>query len=148
MRKTIETLCTLVLWAIFIVGSCKAVFDFVSKSDDGEMIFAHLKLISIAPVLATIIFVSMLVAVRLSKTQTTKKTMPNEHGAQWSAEELINAQTGKMVDLHFPSTGLACHVVAREKLALVLHSENTTVHLKVVPQSAEEPALALLSQSL
>ncbi|MBO9668782.1 MAG: hypothetical protein J7501_18430, partial [Bdellovibrio sp.] len=111
MRKIIETLSTLTLWAVFIVGSGMALFDFFYKTDASEMMMAHLRLISIAPLMAVIIFGSMLVAVRFSKDSKAKKTVPNEHAAQWSVEELANAQTGKVVDLHFPSTGLACHVV-------------------------------------
>lgn len=148
MRKIIETLSTLLLWTVFIAGSCKAVAEFFSKSVSGEMMWEHLKLISIAPVLAVIIFASMLVAVRFSKFQTAKKTVVNEHAAQWTAEELVLAQTGKVVDLTFPSTGLACHVVARDEAAATIHSENTTVHLKLVPASADENAVALVSHSV
>jgi hypothetical protein len=147
MRKIIETTSTLALWIVFIVGSSLAVFDYFFNAEAAEKISSHLTLISLAPLFAVLIFGSMLIAVRFSKNDTTKKTIANEHTVQWSAEELAYAQSGKLVDLHFSSTGLACQVVAREEVASILHHENQTVHVTIVPQKSEEPALALLPQA-
>lgn len=147
MRKIIETASTLVLWTIFIVGSSFAIADLVLKTENSELIMAHLSLISLAPLFAALIFAAMLVSVRFSKFQLMKKTIASEHAIQWSTEELTHAQSGKMVDLHFPGTGLACHVVTRDDAAAVLHSEKTTVHLKVVPQTSDDSVGALLPQA-
>lgn len=147
MRKIIETASTLVLWAIFLVGSSLAIADLIFKTENSELILAHLTLISLAPLFAVLIFAAMLIAVRFSKFKLVKRMISSEHQVQWSAEELVHAQSGKMIDLHFPGTGLACHVVPRDNAAEVLHSEMTTVHLKVVPQTSDESVGALLPQA-
>lgn len=138
MRKIIETTSTLALWAVWFVGSGYAISEFFFSADVSKKALAHFTLISWSPVMAVVIFGLMLLAVRLSKTDTTKKTIPSEHSVQWSAEDLLNAQNGKVVDLLFPAPGLACHVKTRDEAATVLHSDNQTVHLKVVSPVASE----------
>lgn len=138
MRKIIETTSTLALWAVWIIGSGYAISEFFFNSAVSKKAMVHFSLISWSPVIAAGIFGLMLLAVRLSKVETTKKTIPSEHSVQWSAEDLINAQNGKVVDLVFPAPGLTCHVQTREDVAAVLHSEKQTVHLKVASPAASE----------
>lgn len=147
MRKIIETTSTLVLWAIWIIGSSLAISDFLF-SEISKKILVHLSYIAWSPVMAILVFGSMLLAVRFAKNDTTKKAIANAHKVQWTTEELAQAQSGKMVDLHFAGTGIECQVVAREEVASVLHNENQTMHVTVAPQTAAEQAIALLPQAL
>jgi|GEM_PF-5288365 hypothetical protein len=141
MRKIIETASTLALWAVFIIGSSIAISDFFFATEASELMKLHLTLVAWAPLVAIVIFGAMLYSVRTSKFELKKKTLPSEHSVQWTAEELMAAQTGKVVDLHFPAPGLACQVVAREEAATVLHAENKTVEVKVaMPAAGVEPA--------
>ncbi|WP_413581898.1 hypothetical protein [Bdellovibrio sp. HCB288] len=146
MRKIIETTSTLALWVVFIVGSSLAIFDFFFNKEEAQNILSHLTLISLSPLFAVCIYVGMLIVVRFSNYKPIKKNISCEHAVNWSEAAFALAQSGKVVDLHFPAAGLNCHVVARNEVATVLHSENQTVHVTVVPQKSEEPALALLSQ--
>lgn len=138
MRKIIETTSTLILWAVFIIGSTTAVLDFFFNADASEMIKSHLSVIALTPLFAVLFLGGMLIAVRFSKFDNTKKTIPSEHTILWTAEDLANAQSGKVVDLHFAGSGLACQVVARAEAATVLHIENQTVHVTVAPIKVEE----------
>ncbi len=148
MRKLIETGSTLALWAVFISGSSIAIFDFFFNADAAEKITSHLTLISLAPLYAALIFGAMMIVVRFSKfDNTVKKAIPSEHTVQWSAEELLNAQTGKVVDLHFAGAGLACQVVSRDEVAHILHAENKTVHVTVASQTSDESVITLVRQA-
>jgi hypothetical protein len=147
MRKLIETGCTLILWAVFISGSSIAIFDFFFSNEAAEKIWAHMAVVGWAPFFAVLIFGSMLFLVRVSKFEHTKKTIPSEHTVQWSAEELLNAQHGKVVDLHFAGAGLACQVVTRDEVASILHAENKTVHVTVAAQTTEESVMGLVRQA-
>ena len=138
MRKIIETTSTLALWMVWIIGSGYAISEFFFNDAVSKKAMLHFSLISWSPVIALGIFGLMLIAVRLSKVETAKKMIPSEHSVQWSAEDLVNAQNGKVVDLIFPAPGLTCHVQTRDEAALVLHSEKQTVHLKVVTPTASE----------
>ncbi|MGE5085167.1 MAG: hypothetical protein ACM3MG_02640 [Bacillota bacterium] len=145
MRKIIETTSTLVLWVIWIVGSSIAISDFFVNAQISRKILLHLSLIAWSPVMAVGIFAAMLLAVRFSKKETTKKAIPNEHKVQWTTEELSSAQSGKMVDLFFQGTGIECQVVIREEAALVLHNENQTMHVTV---ASSESTITLLPHAL
>ncbi|WP_413557410.1 hypothetical protein [Bdellovibrio sp. HCB209] len=147
MRKIIETTSTLALWMVFIVGSSIAISDFFLNAEVSELNLAHLSLIAWAPFFAAFIFGAMLIAVRFAKNETTKKAIANEHAIQWTAQDLAAAQTGKVVDLHFASTGLDCQVVTRNEVAEILHIDNQTLHVTVLPQKGDEPALALLPKA-
>ncbi|HEX7673169.1 MAG TPA: hypothetical protein VF412_03310 [Bdellovibrio sp.] len=147
MRKIIETVSTLALWAVWIIGSGMAISDFMHKADVAKKITHHLWIVAWSPLLAIAIFGAMLIAVRLSKQENKKKTIPCEHSVQWSHEELTHAQNGKVVDLYFPAPGLNCQVVAREEVAAVLHSENQTVHVTVAAQTNDESVIGLLHQA-
>jgi hypothetical protein len=138
MRKIIETTSTLALWMVWIVGSGFAISEFFFNDAVSKKAMVHFSLIAWSPAIAVVIFGMMLLAVRLSEDETAKKTIPSEHSVQWSAEDLANAQNGKVVDLLFPAAGLTCHVKTRDEVALVLHSEKQTVHLKVAASTASE----------
>lgn len=146
MRKIIETVSTLILWAVFITGSSLAISEYFLNAEVSKKVSTHVSLVAWSPVIAIVLFGLMLVAIRFSKDETTKKEMPNEHAVQWSTEDLLNAQSGKVVDLHFANTGLACAVVTRNEVADILHSENQTVHVTLVPQMPEESARTLAPQ--
>ena len=148
MRKIIETVSTLSLWAVWIVGSGLAVYDFILDTEISKSNLQHLSLIAWSPMIAMGLFALMLVAVRFSKNETTKKTMPNEHSLHWSAEDLAKVQNAKLVDLSFLGTGLACHVKTRDVAAAVLHNENHTVHVKVSAKKVDEPSRAFMPQAL
>ena len=142
MRKIIETTSTLALWLVFIVGSGLAISDFFFNKDASDMMMLHLSILALAPAMAIGLFGMMMVSVRSSKNALTKKTMISENPVQWSAEELQAAQSGKMVDLHFQGSGLACTVVAREEAATVLHNENQTTHVTVALEPVTETTWA------
>ncbi|MDG0815948.1 hypothetical protein [Bdellovibrio svalbardensis] len=145
MRKIIETVSTLALWAVWIIGSSLAVSDFFFDAAMAKKITHHLWIVAWSPLIAFGIFAAMLIAVRRSKHDTTKKTIPSEHTVQWTAEELANAQSGKVVDLYFAGAGLACQVIARHEAALVLHTENQTMHVTV--QTTDETVITLLHKA-
>lgn len=147
MRKTIETLSTLALWAVWLIGSSLAVFDFLSSPAIAEKISQHLWIVASSPLIAISVFTVMLIAVRHSKTDTSKKLIPLEHNVQWTVEDLANAQNGKVVDLYFAGTGLACQVVARNEAASELHIENQTMHVTVSSQTADESVINLLHKA-
>ncbi|MFM6928149.1 MAG: hypothetical protein ACKOX6_06760 [Bdellovibrio sp.] len=147
MRKIIETISTLALWSLWIVGSSLALSDFFNGTVS-QKILVHLSYIAWSPVMAVSVFGSMLFAIRSSKSELVKKSIANEHKVQWTTEELTQAQNGKMVDLHFVGTGIECQVVTRQEAASILHNENQTMHVTVAPQSATEQAIALLPQAL
>jgi hypothetical protein len=138
MRKIIETTSTLALWAVWIIGSGFAISEYFLSADVSKKVLLHFSLIAWSPVIAVGMFALMLLAVRYSKDDTTKKSIPSEHAVQWSPEDLANAQNGKVVDLSFVSVGLTCHVNTRDEVAEVLHSENQTVHLKVAAQTPSD----------
>ena len=138
MRKIIETTSTLALWMVWILGSGFAISEFFNNAAVSKKVVLHFSLIAWSPVIAMVVFGLMLVAVRFSKAETAKKTISNEHDVQWSAEDLANAQNGKVVDLSFVGVGLTCHVQTRDEVAAVLHSENQTVHLTVAAQTADD----------
>lgn len=149
MRKIIETVSTTALWVVFLSGSSLALADFFFNVKEAQKISAHLALLAWAPAIAVVVFVAMLLAVRLSKYVATKKTIPSEHALQWTMDDLAQAQTGKVVDLHFVGAGLACEIVTRDQVATVLHAENQTLYVKVVPQNADNSsAVALASQRM
>ena len=147
MRKIIETTSTLILWAIFIVGSTLAISDFLN-AEVSKKVMLHLSFIAWSPVIAVSVFVAMMIAVRSAKTSVAKRIIATEHNIQWSPEEMTQAQTGKLVDLHFSGTGIECNVIAREEVAPVLHSENQTLHVTVAAPTASEQVRALLPQAL
>lgn len=147
MRKIIETVSTLALWAVWIIGSSMAISDFMHKADVAKKITHHLWIVAWSPLLAIAVFGAMLIAVRLSKKSTAKKTIASEHTVQWSNEELTNAKNGKVIDLYFPAAGLNCQVVSRAEVAAVLHSENQTVHVTVASQATDESVIAILHQA-
>ncbi len=149
MRKIIETVSTTALWVVFLSGSSLALADFFFNAQEAKKISAHLALLAWAPAIAVVVFVAMLLAVRFSKYVATKKTIPSEHALQWTMDDLAQAQTGKVVDLHFVGAGLACEIVTRDQVATVLHAENQTLYVKVVPQNADNSsAVALASQRM
>ena len=149
MRKIIETVSTFALWAVFIGGSTLAMRDFFFNTQEAEKISAHIALLAWAPAIAIVVFASMLLAVRFSKYVAERKLLVSEHNTHWNEVDLIQAQTGKVVDLHFIGTGLACAVITRDEVAEVLHAENQTMYVKVVPQTADNSsAVALASQRL
>jgi hypothetical protein len=143
MRKIIETTSTLALWAVWIIGSGFAISEFFFNDAVSKKAMVHFSLIAWSPVVAVGIFTWMLLAVRFSKTETVKKAIPSEHSVQWSEEDLVNAQNGKVVDLFFPAPGLTCHVKARDEVALVLHSDKQTIHLKVASPTVSESSWGL-----
>lgn len=139
MRKIVETTSTLALWAVFIIGSTFALKDFlVFNSDTTELMHLHLNIVVWAPFYAALIYGGMLLSVRLSKFSLVKKTLASEHSVQWTTEEFVAAQSGKVVDLHFPAPGLACQVVAREELISALRSENQVMEIKVASTSTQK----------
>lgn len=138
MRKIIETVSTILLWAVWIGGSSLAISDFLFNDLISKKILFHLSLIAWSPAIAITLFAGMLVAIRFSKYEAKKKIIASEHTVQWSAEDIANAQSGKVVDLHFAGAGLDSQVVTRDQVATVLHNENQTVHVTVAPVSAED----------
>lgn len=147
MRKIIETVSTLALWAVWIIGSGLAVSEFLTKADVAKKITHHLWIVAWSPLIAIGVFGAMLIAVRLSKNETAKKTIASEHTVQWTSEDLANAQNGKVVDLYFASPGLDCQVVTRQEEAAVLHTENQTMHVTVVAQATDESVVGILQQA-
>lgn len=143
MRKIIETTSTLALWLVFIIGSGLAISDFFFNQDASEMMMLHLSILALAPAMAIALFGMMIFSVRSAKKEQPKKVIHSEHALLWSTEELQNAQTGKIVDLHFQGSGLNCTVIAREEAATVLHNENQTTHVTVIAlEPAVEPSWA------
>lgn len=142
MRKIIETTSTLALWLVFIVGSGLAISDFFFNKDASDMMMLHLSILALAPAMAIALFGMMMISVRSAKSQVVKKVMTSEHAVSWSFEELQNAQSGKIVDLHFQGSGLACNVVTREESAAILHNENQTTHVTVALEPATETTWA------
>ncbi len=124
MRKMIETSSTLALWAVWLIGSGFAVAEFVLSPIIHQKIIQHLWIISWAPGLATFLFTAMMLAIRHSSDPTEKKTIPSQHTVQWTPEDFTNAQTGKIIDLQFPGSGLDCKVQVRSEVAQVLHKES------------------------
>ena len=148
MRKIIETVSTLALWALWIGGSGMAISEFLSSAAVHKKITHHLWIVAWSPLIAIAVFGAMLIAVRLSKhDNTNKKTIPSEHTVQWAEADFVNAQNGKVVDLYFASTGLDCQVVAREEVAAVLHTENQTMHVTVVAQVTDESVVGILQKA-
>ncbi|QDK37713.1 hypothetical protein DOE51_09010 [Bdellovibrio sp. NC01] len=126
------------MWAVWIGGSSLAISDFLFNDLISKKILFHLSLIAWSPAIAITIFGGMLVAIRFSKYEAKKKTIANEHTVQWSEVDLVNAQSGKVVDLYFAGAGLDSQVVARDQVATVLHNENQTVHVTVAAPSVED----------
>lgn len=149
MRKIIETASTTALWGVFFCGSSLALADFFFNAQESQKISDHLALLTWAPAIAIAVFAAMLLAVRFSKHVAIKKIIPSEHAIQWTHADLAQAQNGKVVDLHFLGAGLACEIVARDHAALVLHAENQTLYVKVVPQNTDNTnAVTLAAQRM
>ncbi len=146
MRKIIETLSTLVLWVVWIFGSGFAISEFLSSAEVYKKITHHLWVISWSPGIALVIFAAMMLAIRHSKDDKTKKTIPSAHTIQWSREELTIAQNEKLIDLRFPGPGLDCQVTAREEMDLVAYNDQRTLHITVAPPVAE-PAVGILQEA-
>lgn len=146
MRKIIETLSTLVLWAVWIIGSGFAISEFLSSTVVYKKITHHLWIVSWSPGIAFAIFVAMMLAIRNSKEEKTKKIVASEHTIRWSAEELTLAQNEKLIDLRFASPGLDCQVTARDEMDLVSYSEQRSRHLTLAPTHAE-PAVGILQKA-
>ena len=117
MRKTIETTSTLTLWAIWFAGSALAISEILASPTAYTKVIEHLWIVSWSPVIALSVFSFMMLAVWLSKDSTEKKAIPSQHTLEWSDEDLKSAQSGKIIDLHFAGTDLACAVKKRENIS-------------------------------
>lgn len=113
MRKIIETLSTLILWAVWILGSALAISEILASPVAYKKVIEHLWIVSWSPAIAVSVFSFMMVAVWLSKDDTEKKNIPSQHTIKWSDDDFLAAQSGKFVDLHFSGPGLDCSVNAR-----------------------------------
>lgn len=127
MRKTIETLSTLILWIIWILGSELAISEIINSPTAYKKVIEHLWIVSWSPAIAISVFSFMMVAVWLSKDSTDKKPIPNQHTIKWTDEDILSAQSGKFVDLHFAGSGLDCNVLTRGELAMNPEASETTV---------------------
>lgn len=146
MRKIIETLSTLILWAVWTIGSGFAISEFLSSSVAHKKITHHLWVVSWSPGIAFTIFAVMMLVIRYSKDEKTKKRVVSEHTVRWSAEELTLAQNEKLIDLHFASPGLDCRVAIRNEIDLVSYNEQRTRHVTLAPTNAE-PVVGILQKA-
>lgn len=147
MRKTIEILSTLFLWFIFIGGSILAARDLFFSDIESRKIVEHAILLTWAPIIAVILFVGMLIAIRRSQFELKKKNIPCAHAVQWTGAELLQAKNAKVVDLHFVNSGLTCNVVSRSEVATVLHNESQMVCITITSEVNEsDAAVGILAQ--
>lgn len=118
MRKTIETTSTLTLWAIWFAGSALAISEILASPTAYTKVIEHLWIVSWSPVIAVSVFTFMMIAVWLSKDSREKKDISCQHTVEWSREDIQNAQSGKVIDLHFSGHGLDCVVKKRDEISL------------------------------
>lgn len=127
MRKIIEFVSTLALWVLWLVGSVLALLELFGNGNNADDLMVLVQQIGVTPIFALVIFLGMMIVVKFGrKPQTlTKISLQENHDTKWNQQALQLAQSGRIIDLFFKNSGLACEVLARETVATVLHRDLT-----------------------